>query len=205
MEYKSKYYKENREKILNKKKMEYKDKKEILNQRSKKYKENNKEKYLEQAKNYQKEYRRKNKEKIKLSKKEYNKRPEVKEKIKEYRKEYMKQYTKEYESNPKNKLKKNLKNRLRIAIKSQSTIKKGKTFELLGCTGEEAFKYIESLFQKGMSWDNYGEWHIDHIIPCSLFDLKNSEEQEICFHYTNLQPLWSEDNLSKGDKLIFKT
>ena len=53
-----------------------------------------------------------------------------------------------------------------------------------------------------MSWDNQGEWHIDHIIPCASFDLTNEEEQEKCFHYTNLQPLWAIDNMVKGCKII---
>ena len=51
-----------------------------------------------------------------------------------------------------------------------------------------------------MSWENHGTWHIDHRVPCAKFDLTKKEEQEKCFHYTNLQPLWAKDNLSKGNK-----
>ena len=60
--------------------------------------------------------------------------------------------------------------------------------------------YLAAKFQEGMSWDNHGEWHIDHIKPCCKFNLLDDEEQRKCFHYTNLQPLWSKDNLSKGGK-----
>ena len=51
-----------------------------------------------------------------------------------------------------------------------------------------------------MSWDNYGKWHIDHVRPCSSFDLTDAKQQEECFHYTNLQPLWAAENLQKGSK-----
>lgn len=49
-----------------------------------------------------------------------------------------------------------------------------------------------------MSWDNYGERHVDHIKPCAKFDLSKPDEQRACFHYTNLQPLWAKDNIAKG-------
>jgi hypothetical protein len=65
-----------------------------------------------------------------------------------------------------------------------------------GCTAEELKTYLESLFTEGMTWDNYGEWHIDHIRPVSSF---SAEEWEQINHYSNLQPLWAKDNLSKGD------
>ena len=52
-----------------------------------------------------------------------------------------------------------------------------------------------------MNWENYGVWHIDHIIPCARFDLSDPGQQKICFHYTNLQPMWGEDNLKKGARL----
>ena len=61
-------------------------------------------------------------------------------------------------------------------------------------------QYLESLFTEGMTWDNYGEWHVDHIIPCDFFDLDIYSERKFCFHYTNLQPLWAYDNISKSNK-----
>ena len=77
------------------------------------------------------------------------------------------------------------------------------TNDLLGCSKKEIRNYLENKFQEGMSWDNYGRygWHIDHIKPCSSFDLSELEEQKKCFHYTNLQPLWARDNLEKGKKI----
>ena len=55
-----------------------------------------------------------------------------------------------------------------------------------------------------MTRENYGKWHIDHIRPCSSFDLSKPEEQSICFHYSNLMPLWAEENLKKGSKLNYE-
>ena len=74
------------------------------------------------------------------------------------------------------------------------------TMHLLGCSIEELQEYLSSKFQDGMSWDNYGldGWHVDHIRPCASFDLADPEQQKICFHYSNLQPLWAVDNMSKG-------
>jgi hypothetical protein len=79
--------------------------------------------------------------------------------------------------------------------------KKGKTMELVGCTTENVMKHLESKFTEGMTWENYGQWHIDHIKPCASFNLEDVEEQKKCFHWTNLQPLWAKDNLVKGAKL----
>jgi hypothetical protein len=71
---------------------------------------------------------------------------------------------------------------------------------LVGCSLEDLRKYLEAMFQDGMTWTNYGEWHIDHIRPISSFNLTNEEEVKQCFHYTNLQPLWAKDNLKKSNK-----
>jgi hypothetical protein len=73
---------------------------------------------------------------------------------------------------------------------------------LVGCSMEELRNHLESKFNGSMSWNNQGKWHIDHIRPCSSFDLTNLEEQKKCFHYTNLQPLWAIDNLKKGNKIL---
>ncbi len=103
------------------------------------------------------------------------------------------------------KLKRQLRRRIFMAFKRAKTSKSTSTYELVGCPLPELKKHIESKFCEGMSWDNHGKfgWHIDHIIPCSSFDLTILEEQKKCFHYSNLQPLWAADNLRKGSKIIF--
>jgi len=72
------------------------------------------------------------------------------------------------------------------------------TISMLGCTIEELWIHLERKFTKGMTKENHGEWHVDHIKPCASFDLTDPEQQAVCFHYTNLQPLWAIDNLKKG-------
>jgi hypothetical protein len=78
------------------------------------------------------------------------------------------------------------------------------TIELFGCSINDLKRHLEQQFKNGMNWNNYGlkGWHIDHIKPCSSFDLTDPKQQKECFHYTNLQPLWAKDNLEKGNKLI---
>jgi hypothetical protein len=95
-----------------------------------------------------------------------------------------------------------LRRRLGEAVRLKHGHKSANTVALLGCTIPELRARLESLFAPGMSWDNYGPltWHIDHIKPCAKFDLTQPDQQRACFHYTNLQPLWAEDNILKGDK-----
>ena len=90
----------------------------------------------------------------------------------------------------------NLRGRIWCALKG--ICKSKKTKELLGCSIKKFRIYIQSKFTKGMSWDNYGAWHIDHIIPCARFDFSKISEQKKCFRYTNLQPLWAKDNFIKN-------
>lgn len=83
-----------------------------------------------------------------------------------------------------------------------STTKTGRTVDLIGCSYADLVRHLESKFAPGMNWENRGRagWHIDHIRPCSSFDLSDPEQQRACFHFSNLQPLWAEDNLRKADK-----
>jgi hypothetical protein len=79
-----------------------------------------------------------------------------------------------------------------------------RTMDLVGCSMDVLLRHLESKFLEGMSWSNYGSWHIDHKIPCAAFDMSIHEEQRKCFHYTNLQPLWGVDNQKKGAKIIYE-
>lgn len=157
---------------------------------------NNKKKYSENKeiiKQSNHEYYIANKEKIKKNNKLYY------QKNKNILNEYYKQHrNKLYNEDPIFKLKANIRSYIYLLLKGY--IKEGKCFDLIGCAPEQLKKHLENQFQSGMTWFNYGKWHIDHIIPCSRFDLSKREEQEKCFHYTNLQPLWAKDNLAKGKK-----
>lgn len=78
--------------------------------------------------------------------------------------------------------------------------KSASTLQLLGCSVNQFREWMEAQFEPGMTWANQGEWHIDHIRPCSSFDLSDPAQQRECFNFTNAQPLWAKDNLSKGAK-----
>ena len=77
--------------------------------------------------------------------------------------------------------------------------------ELLGCSYNELKFHLENLFQKGMTFENYGEWELDHVYPISKFNLDDIEEIKKCFNYKNIQPLWMFDNRSKYNKILKDT
>lgn len=136
-------------------------------------------------------------------------------------KEYMQQYYKEYAAL--NREKKNqyyadrretdlnfylaylLRGRLHSALKRQA--KGGSAVKALGCTIPQFRAHLESKFEPGMSWENHGKgkgkWTIDHILPLIRFDLSDPEQVNIVCHYTNMQPMWFEDNVRKGAKLDY--
>jgi len=89
---------------------------------------------------------------------------------------------------------------LREVLKKHMAKKSRSTFKLLGCSIADFMRHLETRFQEGMTWENYGEWQIDHVKPCASFDLTDPKQQEICFHFSNLQPLWERDNKSKSDR-----
>lgn len=149
----------------------------------------------EHVKKYKKEYFLKNKETINKYKKEYN--ITNKQHINKYKLSYQ---TKRIKEDTNYKLMCNLRSRLYKA--SKGLRKAGSAVRDLGCTIPELKEHLENQFQEGMSWNNHGKygWHIDHIKPLSSFDLSNKTQFLEACHYTNLQPLWARDNLSKGSK-----
>lgn len=98
------------------------------------------------------------------------------------------------------KLCRNLRKRLHHAIRG--TTKSSRTEDLLGCSFTFLRFWLESKFLPNMSWENYGDWHVDHIRPLASFDLTDPKQQALAFHFLNLQPLWAKDNLSKGAKIL---
>jgi len=95
-----------------------------------------------------------------------------------------------------------LANRLRARLYkiTKGLIKSGSAVKDLGCTIEELKNYLEQQFKKGMTWDNYGKWHIDHRRPLAKFNLTDRQQFLEACHYTNLQPLWATENIIKGIK-----
>lgn len=96
-----------------------------------------------------------------------------------------------------------LRNRVNNALAFRGAEKCDSLRRLVGCSKAELVAHIESKFRDGMTWETRGVkgWHIDHIIPCSAFDLTKPEEQLRCFHYTNLQPLWWHENMAKSNNI----
>jgi hypothetical protein len=228
-QYNKQYYIKNKERI----KQYYIDNKELIKQYNKQYRVDNKERIKQYNKQYNKQYRSDNKTLITQYRidnkeliKQYNKQYYIdnKDGIKQYRidnKEHKKIYYKQYriankdsikrykqnrrKTNIQFKLATNLRTRLYSAIRSHQKV--GSAVKDLGCTIDEFKEYIESKFQSGMSWANWGRdgWHIDHIKPLSSFDLTNRQQFLEACHYTNLQPLWAEDNLSKSNRVVTLT
>ena len=186
----------------------YENNKDIVLKKQKKYTDDNKDK----RKIYIKNWCIKNKDEIKLKKAQYyiENKDVISKRIKTYvennkdivrhrRNNYERRKTKD---NIQFRIGKNLRRRLRNTLNNKT--KSGSAVKDLGCTIESFKAYLESKFQPGMTWNNYGYdgWHIDHIKPLSSFDLTDRNQFLEACHYTNLQPLWAHDNLTKSDKLI---
>jgi hypothetical protein len=78
-----------------------------------------------------------------------------------------------------------------------------KTQDLIGCSTEDLRNYLHSQFEPTMTWENYGKkgWHLDHIAPCAAFNLSDPLQVKLCYHYTNLRPVWATDNHKKSGKI----
>lgn len=166
------------------------------------YKEN--ESYRQKVLAYNKKYREEHKEYFE----EYCASEKFKESLKRNNKKRQesgeqKRYLKERRKEDKSfALACSLRSRVKGALKG--TYKTDCTFNLISCSLEELKRHLESQFVDGMSWDNFGGktgWQVDHIVPCSYFDLSIEENQRICFNFRNLQPLWAKDNNQKKNKL----
>ncbi len=180
------YREGNREKERERAKLYWEKNPERLKENNKRWRETNPERLKKNQKRWREENPEKGRE---YANRYYRANPE---KVKEYNKRYLK-------VNPSARLGGCLRNRLRQALKGAT--KTASMVEVTGCTMDEVKQYLELQFREGMTWSNYGQWHIDHIVPCSAFDLTDPQQQKLCFHYTNLQPLWARDNLSKHAKL----
>ena len=191
-EYGRKYYANNKEKFA--RGFKSFEEQERLRKRDREYHMKNKEKRNEWSKNW----RLKNLEYVAERNRKHQQDPKNRDKYRAYwRKSLKKKLT-----DPNKKLKHYLRCRIGDFLRGENKSNES-SLNLLGCSIEECWKYLESKFQSGMTRKNYGLWHVDHIKPCSSFDLTDPEQQKICFHYKNLQPLWAEDNLKKGTKLNY--
>lgn len=183
------YYLENKDKVIENVKVYRENNLDKVKYSMKKNYEKNRESLLE----YKKEYHRKHKDKYQSMNKIYQ--IENKDRINFMKKEYISNKRK---NDNLFKLKESISGLIRYSIKHRGYYKKSRTEEILGCTIEEFKNYLESLFLDSMSWENYGEWHLDHIIPVSWAE---GEDEVIKLNnYKNFQPLWAKDNLSKGNR-----
>lgn len=180
------------------------DNKEQISNTHKIWVENNREHrttYLKQWRVDNKEHRRvydakryaENKEEEKLRVKLYKK--NNKEKVRIYERERRR-------NNKVLRLNDNIRRAISKSFENNGYTKNSSTAEILGCSYDDFIQHIQSQFQEGMTWNNKGEWHLDHIIPVSSY--KDEDELIKLNHYTNFQPLWAEDNMKKGDSYLEK-
>lgn len=186
------YHKKFREKNPNYVKEYYKNNKEVLLERVKKHYHENKEKNLEKFRTLSIKYYYNNRETRLEYRKEYDKNN------REKRNEYLSNKKK---IDPIYRLSCIVRNRIYSFLKNKNITKQNKTFDIVGCSPEFLKEYLEQKFTEGMSWELMGRnIHIDHIVPLSF--AKTEEELYKLCHYTNLQPLWAEDNLRKSNKIL---
>jgi hypothetical protein len=140
-------------------------------------------------------WRKQNIEKVKVSKKKYYEN----NKDKEYKRNY-EYYKNKKLTDPIFKLSCNLRTRIFCFLTDKNIKKTNSTSTIVGCDKEKLKIYLEKKFTDGMNWENYGKWHVDHIIPLS--SSKTEEEVYKLCHHTNLQPLWALDNWKKNNKIL---
>ena len=152
-------------------------------------------KQSEKSKNIDRAYRQLKKDDPVFKKKRKKYYEETKEKLRPIRSKYV---TDRRKTDILFKLSMSMRSRMNLFIKRSKFNKNARTFKLIGCSPEDLKKHLEKQFRPGMNWSNHGSWHIDHIKP--LASAKSVDEMNVLFHYTNLQPLWAEENIKKKDK-----
>jgi hypothetical protein len=158
-----------------------------------------KARHREEISAYNKVYKNQHKEKI--SKYNHNYSLDNRKEIQTRHTKYLRK--RRYED-LKYKMETRLRNRIRRILKEGNYVKSQSTIVLMGCTKEFLLEWFEFLFDEQMTFDNHGTiWHIDHVIPCTLFDMTNHDDQRKCFHWTNLKPMISKKNQSKGNRLTY--
>lgn len=180
-------------------------KKDSQREWQRKYYQKNRQRFLRLAK----EYREANKEKIARDHKKYVERN--KDRLDEYHKNYREKNRKlivkkqgayqkrRYAEDPKFCLVVRMRALVRNALKKKGATKSKRTVETLGCTPEFFREHIERQFLKGMSWDNRDQWQLDHIIPISTAETE--EDVYALSHFTNIRPMWADDNKEKSGKI----
>jgi hypothetical protein len=164
----------------------YHENREIILARGAEYRKKNRKKLaMRTAK-----WRQKNPEKAKELARQFRKNNS------EWRRKYARQYYHKNKTRPEFILLKRLRYRLWEAVSNRPRV--GGTLKLLGCDLSFFREYIETNFLPGMTWENRNLWDLDHVRPCAAFNLLNQEEQEACFHYTNIRPLWRKLNKKKA-------
>lgn len=187
------YIDKNRDKILETKRVYYVNNRDDLLEKNMEYYWNNRDDFLERSK----KWRDDNPGRDADNHRKY--REENREQYNDYRRRLMAEKLKD----PEFKVKTNLRKRINHALKVTGTQKCTKTEELLGCPLPEFKKYLESMFDDKMNWNNYGSyWHIDHERPCASFDLTDLNQQLVCFNWSNMIPMEAKENMSKGDKIM---
>lgn len=121
----------------------------------------------------------------------------------EKRREIALRHTRKKLATPKGRLSQRMRDSLRKALKCRGGKRKRPTFEMLGYTADDLVRHIEKHFLPGMSWDNIGEWHIDHVVPLSVFNFNSPDDIDFkrAWALSNLRPLWAIDNIMKRDRI----
>ncbi len=156
----------------------------------------------EHYRSLQKRWRGENKEKVKSDMAKWT--AENKDYLAQKAKEYLprrKELSKIRRLDPVERIKDACRTRTLFILRKAGIPKFNHTFDLIGCTPDFFKEYLTARFLPGMTWDNFGEWEIDHIHPLARIDLRDEAKKRAAFHYSNCQPLWKPDNRRKCDTL----